>query len=181
MGESWTPGLPHLPRWSPDLRGSHRSARSTHLEEPCDVRRQTGESRTQPAPSLDAGDLRDWGTLSLGKPSLQAEASRPLVAVGILSHVHPLGPLTLILQNRWFSKDILETCGEQRVVGLWEWRAEAILRGVLAPASLSAFTKRELLCLPQPLQEAWAALCWQTDSSEKDNATLLIGVWRFLI
>lgn len=142
-------------------------------ESPGILEGRTGESGTQPAslcapargrvrsPSLDTGksgpgDLRDWGTRGHGKPSLQAEASYSLVAAGILGHVHLLEPPTLMLQNRWFSEDISETCDEQRVVGLWEWRGQAILRGILASASLGTFTKGELLFLPQAWQGAWS-------------------------
>lgn len=51
------------------------------------------------------GDLENWGTWGF----FSSGCSR--------GHVHPLDPLTLMLQSRWFSEDISETCGEQRAVG----------------------------------------------------------------
>lgn len=61
-----------------------------------------------------------------------------------------------MLQNRWFSEDFSETCGEQRAVGLWERAHQVILRGNPALATLGNCTKRELLFLPQAFQGAWS-------------------------
>lgn len=51
------------------------------------------------------GDSRNLGIENYSKPSLQPEASFPLVGAGVLDRVRCLEPHILMLENWWFSQD----------------------------------------------------------------------------
>ena len=151
---------------------SHTALWARVWEHPRTLTCRSGESRVQPAQPCAlwgwagvwfplSGDLgvRLWGRRAreLSAPASPPRGQRlcpPLGAVVLVTATPE--PLTLMLQNWWFSEHISETCrAESRESGSLGVGGPGISQRSTCPCSLSNLTKRGLPFLSKPFQGVW--------------------------